>query len=236
MTTKDVWKSIGVLGALMVLCAALFSVTPLSLFSGSFWQLLGSWLTVLAAAGLYGAYISSLRKKQRRTVSQAQMDLKELQKTIDRTPPKAFKKEMRTLEAQADRMQTKRETLDASLRSYFGDSRISLEKFLRTIDAVQGLFLDNSQKILSRISLFDEAGYRDLFAKHLEYTSAIVPYNEHFAYVSRKLDENEKILQKMDRLLLEVTGLNESQVPIDQLPAMQEINELIEQTRLYRQN
>lgn len=40
----------------------------------------------------------------------------------------------------------------------------------------------------------------------------------------------------MDRLLLEVTGLNESQVPIDQLPAMQEINELIEQTRLYRQN
>lgn len=160
----------------------------------------------------------------------------QIRKKIAQTPAKAFKKEMRQLNSQTERMQNKLESLDRSLKNYFGDSVISYQKFAGTIQTVEKVFADNSEKILQRIDIFDEEGYNDLFRRHEEYTDAIQPYQAHFAYIQKRLQENEEILTRMDRLLLEVNHLNESSTPIDQLPAMQEISDLIEQTKLYQQN
>jgi hypothetical protein len=105
---------------------------------------------------------------------------------------------------------------------------------MRTVDLVQDLFLDNVQQILNRINVFDEPGYKYLLSRHLEYTDAVKPYQASFNYVADKLADNEQILSKLDELILEITHLEASRTPIDQLPVMQEINELIEQTKLYK--
>ena len=192
-------------------------------------------LLILAVAGFFALKGTASRKEQMSAVPGRQ-EIKEAKKLVDATLPKAFKKEMRLLDSQTERMEKKSQILDESLKSYFGDSSISYDKFARTVAAVQNLFLDNTKKIITRINVFDEDGYKEIHSRHLEYTSAIDPYKEHFKYVNERLEDNEMILQKMDRLLLEVNKLNDSQVPIDEMPIMQEINELIEQTKLYQQN
>lgn len=159
----------------------------------------------------------------------------QLAREIRSTPAKSFKKEMRLLSSQTERMDSKLDSLDRALQDYFGNS-ISYNKFAGTVLAVDQVFVDNSEKILRRIDVFDEEGYNDLFRRHQEYTDAIKPYQEHFDYVKAHLDENERILSQLDKLMLEVNNLNDTRTPIDQLPAMQEINDLIEQTKLYRQN
>lgn len=160
----------------------------------------------------------------------------QIKKQIEGTRPKAFKKEMRMLSSQEERMENKMDSLDRALKDYFGDSVISYNKFAGTIEGVQQVYSENTQKILKRIDVFDEEGYNDIFRRHQEYTDAIKLYQQHFDYVKERLDENEQILARLDKLLLEVNNLNDTKTPIDQLPAMQEISELIDQTKLYRQN
>lgn len=230
--SKQIWRVAG----LSVLALVLALVLHLRLVSGSLMQNIGGW--VLLVLWLIASVLLLQKKSgsEKNVPASGIQKIRALKKTVDRTPPKAFKKEMRTLESQVDRLMSRDEALEKSLKNHFGDTSITTGKFLNTVNQVENLFITNSQKILERINLFDQEGYQNIFARHQEYTSAVVPYNEAFAFVDRKLNENEKILQKLDRLALEVTGLHESTTPIDQLPAMQEINELIEQTKLYRQN
>lgn len=232
MKTKS--KQIWIVLAVTLITLVLSALLHLKLFSGSLMQNLGGW--VLLAVWLVISAVLLKTKKDDKPQPLGIQKIRQLKKTVEKTPPKAFKKEMRNLNSQVDRLISRDEGLEKALKNHFGETSITTTKFLNTVTQVENLFINNTQKILERISLFDQEGYQNIFARHLEYTSAVVPYNEAFAYVDRKLNENEKILQKLDRLALEVSGLHENTVPIDQLPAMQEINELIEQTKLYRQN
>lgn len=228
---KKIWSVLG----LTLIFLILGFLLHLNLFSGSVMQIAGGW--VLLILWLISTVLVLKQKKGKKgQVSAGVRNLRTLKKTVEKTPPKAFKKEMRTLTSQVDRLVSRDEMLEESLNKHFGEASITANKFLNTVYQVENLFIDNTQKVLERIALFDQEGYQNLFARHQEYTSAVVPYNEAFVYVDSKLNENEKILQKLDRLALEITGLRESTTPIDQLPAMQEISELIEQTKLYRQN
>ncbi|MCF0246936.1 MAG: hypothetical protein HUJ55_08975 [Ileibacterium sp.] len=202
-------------------------------------SILGIALLVVCIAGfLIAKKAGDQKTKPSGTVSAIESgdSVRQAKKLVDSTLPKAMKKQMRTLKSQTERLEKKQAMVDEALKNYFGESSISYDKFARTVMAVENLFLDNTVKIVNRINIFDEDGYKDVYSKHLEYTSAIDPYKEHFNYVDSRLEDNEMILQKMDKLLLEVNQLNDSQVPIEQMPIMQEINELIEQTKLYKQN
>lgn len=153
---------------------------------------------------------------------------------IDHTRPKAFRSEIRLMKSQLDRMEQKDGQLEQLLQETFGGSKISYQKFASTVDSVQELFYDNITRALNRIAIFDEEGYKTIFDRHKEYTNAIEPYNENIRYVEKAVDENDKILNSMDRLMLEVAQINESNKSIEELPAMEEISELIEQTKLYK--
>lgn len=236
MESKDLWKALELGFELWLFYLISTSILGWSPDSGPFLGRIGAWVIILLC--LY-VFIRTEYKRLHNPKPKVYKDvelpnIKEAKKAVDRTVPKAFKKEMRTLDTQISRMNHKKEALDSALKGYFGDSKISYEKFASTVGGVEGVFLDNVQRVINRVNIFDEEGYEDVFNKHLEYTSAIAPYNEHFRYVKGKLDENEEILKKMDRLLLEVSNLNENKRPIEEMPVMQEMSELIDQTRLYK--
>ena len=61
-------------------------------------------------------------------------------------------------------------------------------------------------------------------------------YNEHIDYVKELVSTNEAILTKLDALLLEISKLDDlDERGLDNIAAVQEINDLIDQTRLYKQ-
>ncbi len=161
--------------------------------------------------------------------------LKKTVKAVKKANPKVFKKEMRELDNQCVRMEKKSEQLDVALKSYFQGSRISYAKFAETINRCLYLFDENVTQILNRIAIFDADGYEHLFKTHQEYTDAIKPYQASFDAIAADLKKNEEILTRFDRLLQEVNNLSNPQGDLDDLPAMQELSQLTEQTKLYRQ-
>lgn len=225
----------GLADAAIVLCAcAIFGFWP---WSGGIFARLAFWIFLII-----GIICFVMKSNKTKAVSDDLTSPSPVPKTarealdlLAHTRFKVFKKQERTLKSQLERMVKKDEQLDQSLKEYFGASKISYEKFASTITGVRNVFLDNTYRIIRRVDLFDEAGYEDLLKKHQEHTDAIKPYQESFDFIDDKLNENEKILNQMDRLLLEVNSLNENQVSVEDLPAMQEMKQLIEQTKLYQQ-
>ena len=61
-------------------------------------------------------------------------------------------------------------------------------------------------------------------------------YLEHMNYVKTVIGDNEVIITKMDKLMLELSKLNELNANnIESVSAIQDINELIGQTKYYKQ-
>lgn len=191
-----------------------------------------------------GIFLLVKRPKDKRQNSNKEMEMaglldeEQLRKTlkaVKKADPKVFKKEMRELDNQCVRMEKKSEQLDVALKSYFQGSRISYAKFAETINRCLYLFDENVTQILNRIAIFDADGYEHLFKTHQEYTDAIKPYQASFDAIAADLKKNEEILIRFDRLLQEVNNLSNPQGDLDDLPAMQELSQLTEQTKLYRQ-
>ncbi len=208
------------------------------IFSGgalSFW----SGLVLLGIGiGLFIRYFVQDKQKAKTPEMAGLLDEEQLNKTlkaVKKANPKVFKKEMRELDNQCLRMEKKSEQLDRALKSYFDGSRISYAKFAGTINRCLNLFDENVTRILNRIAIFDEDGYEHLFKTHQEYTDAILPYQETFDAIAADLKNNEEILSRFDRLLQEVNNLSNPNADLEALPAMQELGELIDQTKLYRQ-
>ncbi|MBF0578301.1 hypothetical protein IM774_00530 [Erysipelotrichaceae bacterium RD49] len=195
---------------------------------------------VLLGIGLW-LLIRSFAQKQKITKAPEmaglldEEQLNQTLKAVKKANPKVFKKEMRELDNQCLRMEKKSEQLDQALKSYFDGSRISYAKFAGTINRCLNLFDENVTQILNRIAIFDEDGYEHLFKTHQEYTDAIEPYQETFDAIGADLKNNEEILSRFDRLLQEVNNLSNPNANLEDLPAMQELGELIDQTKLYRQ-
>ena len=59
---------------------------------------------------------------------------------------------------------------------------------------------------------------------------------EHINYVKTLVEDNEVIIMKMDKLMLELSKLSELNADnIEKVSAIQDINELISQTKYYKQ-
>jgi hypothetical protein len=60
-------------------------------------------------------------------------------------------------------------------------------------------------------------------------------YNEYISFIKAATEENEQIILKLDKLLLEISKFNSIEdSEIGNLSGMQEIDELISQTKLYK--
>lgn len=201
---------------------------------------MGLWIGIGLVIILAGIAFVWFKNRQANSLHQQSLSLinkeavEQLSRRVKKTNPKSFKKQMRELENQCDRMSAKMDQLDQAINDYFGDSRISIAKFANSINGGIGVFEQNVEHILSRINIFDQDGYEHLFKTHQEYSDQIQPYQASFDAVDEDLKLNKEILARFDKLLMEVHKLSDPKVELSDLSAMQELDTLIDQTKLYR--
>ena len=148
---------------------------------------------------------------------------------------------------QIARMQDKDRALASILDQFFIPEEITYTRFRNAITSVQALFYNNVKKMINRMIIFDYKDYKKLCEKLTASRTGGTPlppaaadqvaiYNEHIDYVKDLIATNEAILTKLDALLLEISKLDDlDERGLDNIAAVQEINDLIAQTRLYKQ-
>ena len=150
-----------------------------------------------------------------------------------------FAAALKTVIGQISRMKKKRQTIKNILLERFSDTEMSYGKFEAAISEVEHIMLLNVKSLLNRVWAFDEEEYenalrgKDSNSRLTETRRAIL--NDYTSFVSRSVDDNEEILLRLDKLILEISKLNDLHGgAIDELPAMREIDALIGDTKWYK--
>ena len=155
---------------------------------------------------------------------------------------KTFGKTVEILLDQIGRLQKKNKTLRDILLQIFSASEMSYQKFDVVITEVEKIFFMNIRSILNKLNAFDEEDYEIVRTNHdagafsqqfMEDKFKI--YYEYIAFVDAAAEDNEQILLKLDRLLLEISGLNSIESgQLEQMPGMVEIDNLIKNAKYYK--
>ncbi len=159
-----------------------------------------------------------------------------------------FDEEIDNAIEQVGRMKDKDRALDSILEQFFLPQEITYSRFQNTINPVQALFYNNIKKMLNRMLIFDYKDYEKLrqkiadsrppggvsvVSKSVDTQMGI--YREHIEYVRDLVSMNEEILIKLDGLLLEISKLDDlDEKGLENIAAIQEINDLIDQTKYYK--
>ena len=150
-----------------------------------------------------------------------------------------FSAYLRTTIGQIKRMGKRKATIRGILLERFSETELSFAKFQGAVDGVESIMLRNTRNLLKRINAFDEEEYEDTLktdsaAGRLNDTRRAI-LREYTSFVSQVVEDNEEILLRLDRLILEVSKLSDIHGgDVDTLPAMREIDELISDTKWYK--
>ncbi|MBQ8134500.1 MAG: hypothetical protein IJ192_08860 [Clostridia bacterium] len=252
MSKKQIIKMICLNLAIVALNVILFSQGLIGLTLGEDALLTAIGVTVIVMSVIafgYGNYTLLFSEPDHTHKSAEQNESQNYIRALEEKRDKVvFEPEILSATDQISRLENKKKTLDNILSQYFSPQEVAYTQFQDTVGALKELFYYNIKKILNRITIFD---YKDYLKVDDELKNApvvdgitvfsssadaqITIYNEHIDYVRELVEENEKILLKLDSLLLEISrsdDINESD--FEQMPAMQEINELISQTNFYQ--
>ncbi|MDD3975190.1 MAG: hypothetical protein PHD17_10930, partial [Methanothrix soehngenii] len=153
-----------------------------------------------------------------------------------------FERNIDLLLDQIERLQKKNKTIRDILLQIFNASEISYQKFDAVIAEVENIFFKNIRSIINKLNAFDEEDYNFIkkqrnagaFSEEIMQEKFKV-YNEYIRFVKEATEDNEQILLKLDKLLLEISGLNciESG-ELEQMAGMIEIDNLIKQAKYYK--
>ena len=155
---------------------------------------------------------------------------------------RTFEKDIDTILTQIESLQSRKTALEDILLQKFDSTEMSYTKFDKTILDVEEVFFINIKSILNKLKAFDEADYSRIrksdaekkFSKEFIQTKISI-YNEYISFVKAATENNEEIILKLDKLLLEISKFNTIEDgEIENLSGMQEIDELINQTKLYK--
>lgn len=153
-----------------------------------------------------------------------------------------FEKDTDTILEQTERFQKKKETIKDILLQKFNSTEMSYLKFDGTISDVEDVFYINIKSIINKLNAFDEEDYNHIrkdgaqkkFSKEFIQTKMSI-YNEYISFVNNGIDDNEQIILKLDKILLEISNFNSLEDgEIENMSAIKEIDELINKTKLYR--
>lgn len=155
---------------------------------------------------------------------------------------KTFEVTVDLLIDQIERLQKKNKTIQDIILQIFSASEISYQKFDAVIAEVQKIFFMNIRSILNKLNAFDEEDYNFIRKKYeagaisqkfMEEKFKV--YDEYIKFVKAATEDNEQILLKLDKLLLEISGLNSIESgQLELMPGMIEIDNLIKQAKYYK--
>lgn len=155
---------------------------------------------------------------------------------------KTFEKTIELLLDQIERLQKKNKTIRGTLLQIFSASEMSYRKFDEVIAEVEKIFFMNIRSILNKLDAFDEADFNSIKKKYEEgaiskevFKEKLGVSNEYVNFVKAATEDNEQILLKLDKLLLEISGLNSIESgQLEQMAGMIEIDNLIKQAKYYK--
>ena len=200
------------------------------------------WIFLTAAVFLYGNYkiLYSVPKPPPQNIAGSRFETLEscgglLNEYISR-PGVIFDADLRTMKTQLERMGKKEMTIREILLQKFQSTELSYVKFQGQIESVKKILCLNTRNVLNRLYAFDEYEYeRSVGAqtadRHTYAKQELL--NEYKNFVSQTIDYNEDILIKMDRLILEISKLNDSE-GLNNMDALKELDSLIKNTQLYK--
>jgi len=155
---------------------------------------------------------------------------------------KTFEVTVDLLLDQIERLQKKNKIIRDILLQIFSASEIAYKKFDAVIAEVEKIFFMNIRSILNKMNAFDEDDYNSIRRKHesgaisQQFMEAkFKVYDEYITFVKVATEDNEQILLKLDKLLLEISGLNSLESgQLEQMAGMIEIDNLIKQAKYYK--
>ena len=203
----------------------------------------GSTIIFLSGAGLfYGNY--KLLSEPEKSIPISQISTAEgyIEALNDQRELKTFEKSIELLLDQIERLQKKNKTIREILLQIFSASEIAYKKFDAVIAEVEKIFFMNIRSVLNKLNAFDEDEYNFVRARQEAgaYSEQFIEeklkvYYEYIKFVNAATEDNEQILLKLDKLLLEISGLNSIESgELEQMAGMIEIDNLIKQAKYYK--
>lgn len=155
---------------------------------------------------------------------------------------KTFEETVDLLLDQIERLQRKNKNIRDILLQIFSASEMSYKKFDSVISEVEKIFFMNIRSILNKLDAFDEEEYNSVRKKYEKgaFSQQLIEekirvFNEYINFVKAATEDNEQILLKLDKLLLEISGFNSVESgQLDQMAGMIEIDNLIKQAKYYK--
>jgi hypothetical protein len=188
----------------------------------------------------YGNYNILFEKKQIIQTSEIKTTEDYIEALERNEEIKVFSTDIKIVKEQIIRFQKKKDTINDILLQRFNSSEMSYSKFQTTIGNVEKIFFLNIKSILNKLNAFDETDYnqfrmdsaqlsKDIFDTKMEI------FNEYFSFVKKAIEDDEEILLKLDKVLLEISKLDSLEAgELENMSAMQEIDELIQNTKWYK--
>ena len=203
----------------------------------------GSTIIFLSGAGLfYGNYKLLSEPENPIPVNQISTVEGYIGALNDQRDLKTFEKNIELLLDQIERLQKKNKTIREILLQIFSASEIAYKKFDAVIAEVEKIFFMNIRSVLNKLNAFDEDDYN--FVRSRQEAGAfseqfmeekLKVYYEYIKFVNAATEDNEQILLKLDKLLLEISGLNSIESgELEQMAGMIEIDNLIKQAKYYK--
>lgn len=133
-------------------------------------------------------------------------------------------------------------TIKDVLLQKFNSSEMSYSKFDYTIKEIENVFFINIKSILNKLNAFDEEDYKRIRKEDAQkkFSTEFIQeklgvYNEYIAFIKDAIEDNEQIILKLDKLLLEISKLNSLEAgELENMSAFKEIDDLINKTKLYK--
>jgi len=147
---------------------------------------------------------------------------------------KIFRNELDKGIKQMEKIRKKSELLKVILLQYFTEGEMTYHRFQNVIAGVESVFFRNIKKVINRITIFDAQTYKEQ-KKGQDVSADYDICGQHIEYINQSLIQNDLLLRKVDDLILEVSKLDEmKESALEELPAIQEIDQLIEETKYYQ--
>lgn len=153
---------------------------------------------------------------------------------------RTFRLQLNTVLKQIGRMKSRLTTVAKILAEHFSAGEMSERKFTGTVTQVENVMILNVNRLIHRLSAFDEDEYAASINPYTARDDEItrkrrVIFAEYEKFVAQSVENNEEILLRVDRLILEMSKLSDfSEGSLNDMDAMRELDALISDTKWYK--
>ena len=232
-------------GIIVIVNIVLFSKAflGLSLFSGTALSISTAWTAILVSAILFVGGNNRLltKRKPPHLLAQNIQSLDDCAAALREAVHHGdiFKESILKNIEQVGRFRRKSDTIKNVLLQKFSADEMSFHKFSGVLQEVENVVCINMRSILNKIAAFDIAEYsamqRPGFLCDDLSQQKMAIYNDYIDFVHSATRTNESVLLKLDKMLLEISRYNSLEDgDVQRLPAMMEMDELIQNAKLYK--